>query len=101
MKGRKVTYKNYQYRARGVWDIFDSLAAGSCTAGHGVRMRRKRTFSFFAVALCLIGLTPKAALGQISGCVDSPEDPTIIMAALGIAAASIPLAWSKIRNHRG
>lgn len=63
-------------------------------------MRRKRSFSRFAVLLCLIGLTAKAASGQISGCVDSPEDPTIVMAVLGIAAACIPRAWSNIRNHR-
>ena len=63
-------------------------------------MRRKRPFSCLAVALCLIGLTAKAAFGQIGGCVDSPEDPTVVMAALGIAAAFIPRAWSNIRKHR-
>ena len=64
-------------------------------------MRRTILFSSVAVALCLFGVATESAFGQITGCVDSPEDPTVVMAVLGIAAASVPFAWSRIRNrHR-
>ena len=40
------------------------------------------------------------ALGQISGCVDSPEDPTIVLAIVGLGAAAVPLAASRVRSRR-
>jgi XrtJ-associated TM-motif-TM protein len=55
--------------------------------------------AFFVVAVFLFAATIKRAYGQ-SGCVDSPEDPTLVMAGLGIAAAAAPFAWSRIRNRR-
>ncbi len=63
-------------------------------------MRMRMVPAFLGVAVFLFALTSKSAFGEISGCVDSPEDPTIVMAALGFTAAAVPLAWSRIRNRR-
>lgn len=62
-------------------------------------MRKRITPAFLAVAVLLIAASTKAAFGQITGCVDSPEDPTVVMAGLGFIAAAAPFAWSRIRNR--
>jgi len=63
-------------------------------------MRMRMVLVFLGVAVFLFASSTKAAFGQITGCVDSPEDPTVVMAGLGIAAAAVPFAWSKFRNRR-
>jgi XrtJ-associated TM-motif-TM protein len=63
-------------------------------------MRMRVVVAFLGIAVFLFAATIKTAYGQISGCVDSPEDPTLVMAVLGITAAAVPFAWSKIRSHR-
>ena len=63
-------------------------------------MRMRMVPAYLAVAVVLAALTTTSAFGFIGGCVDSPEDPTVVMAALGITAAAVPFVWSRIRNHR-
>ena len=63
-------------------------------------MHMRMVPTFLAVSVFLIAATTKAAFGQITGCVDSPEDPTVVMAGLGFTAAVVPFAWSRIRNRR-
>lgn len=45
---------------------------------------------FFAFALPLWGQ---------SGCVDSPEDPTVMLALVGASGALVSLAWARVRRH--
>lgn len=59
----------------------------------------KKMFPLFLIAASFYALTTKSAFAQ-SGCVDSPEDPTAVMALLGGAAALAPLVWSRLRSHR-
>ena len=63
-------------------------------------MRTKIDRIHLAVAVLLLAVSGRAAFGFIGGCVDSPEDPTIVMAGLGIGAAAVPFAWSRIRARR-
>jgi len=63
-------------------------------------MHRKSTPALLTVAVCLFALTTKSAFCLIGGCVDSPEDPTVVMAAIGIGAAAVPIVWSRVRARR-
>jgi XrtJ-associated TM-motif-TM protein len=60
----------------------------------------KKIVPVFVIAASFFALTTKSAFAQVSGCVDSPEDPTVVMALLGGAAALTPLVWSKVRARR-
>jgi XrtJ-associated TM-motif-TM protein len=62
-------------------------------------MHKKSAFSLIAAA-SLFALTVRSAFAQISGCVDSPEDPTVVMALLGGGAAAVQFVWSRFRARR-
>ena len=61
-------------------------------------MHKKSAFPWIAASL--FALTARSAFAQISGCVDSPEDPTVVMALLGGGAAAVQFAWSRFRARR-
>ena len=56
--------------------------------------------SFLLLAAFFAMLTTRSAFGFIGGCVDSPEDPTAVMAMLGLGAAAVPIVWSRVRSRR-
>jgi hypothetical protein len=49
------------------------------------------------VGLCALALAPSALAGQIL-CQVSPENPTVILGLLGIAAAAYPVASKHART---
>jgi XrtJ-associated TM-motif-TM protein len=63
-------------------------------------MQRKNIPMLLLTAVALFALTTKAAFGYIGGCVDSPEDPTAVLAVLGCSAAAIPILRSRIRARK-
>jgi len=63
-------------------------------------MQKKNIPALLFTAVALFALTTKAAFGFIGGCVDSPEDPTAVLAVLGCGAAAIPILRSRIRARR-
>jgi XrtJ-associated TM-motif-TM protein len=63
-------------------------------------MRTNGRALFLLIAVVLFVLTSRSAFAQISGCVDSPEDPTVVMALLGFGAAGANVVWSRIRSRR-
>jgi len=63
-------------------------------------MQRKfGTTLLLLIAASVVMLTPRSAFG-LGGCVDSPEDPTAVMAILGGLAATIPLVSSRLRSRK-
>lgn len=60
----------------------------------------KKITPVFLIAASFFALTTKSAFALIGGCVDSPEDPTVVMALLGGAAVITPLVWSRVRARR-
>ncbi len=52
-----------------------------------------------AAGLSLFAVTP--AFASIGGCVDSPENPTWILAGIGAVAAGVPWVRSVVRRRRG
>lgn len=63
-------------------------------------MHRKSIPALLAVVVSLLALTTKTAFGQIGGCVDSPEDPTIVLALLGCGAFAVPAVRARLRNRK-
>jgi XrtJ-associated TM-motif-TM protein len=59
---------------------------------------RSRVTSLFVVALA-ISLVPAICQGQ-GGCIDSPENPTALLALVGVAGAAVPLLRSRLRSRR-
>jgi XrtJ-associated TM-motif-TM protein len=60
-------------------------------------MRINRTLLLIGLALVLAAAIPVRAQ---SGCVDSPEDPTIILALVGgVGALVAGLGFARIRRH--
>jgi XrtJ-associated TM-motif-TM protein len=50
--------------------------------------------------LLMVSLTvPPGAYAQLNGCVDSPENPTVVLALIGAAAAAFPLARSYLKSR--
>ena len=62
--------------------------------------RKPGTSVLLLIAASFVMLTTKKAFGLIGGCVDSPEDPTVVMALLGAGAAAVPIVWSRVRARR-
>jgi XrtJ-associated TM-motif-TM protein len=62
-------------------------------------MLRKRTLPFLLIAVLVLTVGSKAAFA-LGGCVDSPEDPTAILAILGCGAAAIPILRSKMQARK-
>lgn len=63
-------------------------------------MRRNNLSVSLAVALSLVLLTTKSAFALLGGCVDSPEDPTAVLALLGCGAIALPIIRNKIKSSR-
>ncbi|MDB5973422.1 MAG: hypothetical protein JWR07_182 [Nevskia sp.] len=64
--------------------------------------RDRTQLARLAVALTALAATP--AFAQLSGCADSPENPTWILGLLGGAAAATPWLRGKLsewKRHRG
>ncbi|MDN5865650.1 MAG: PExPT-CTERM protein, partial [Gammaproteobacteria bacterium] len=53
-----------------------------------------------ASVLCLSLAAAGSALADLGGCVDSPENPTWILAGIGGAAAGVPWLRAKIHQRR-
>jgi hypothetical protein len=58
-----------------------------------------RTKLFPLVLVVGILMAPKSLFAFIGGCVDSPEDPTVVMALVGACAAVAPVIWSRRRGR--
>jgi hypothetical protein len=62
--------------------------------------KKSRTLSLL-IAVSLFAIGGRSAFAFLGGgCVDSPEDPTVVMALLGAGAAAIPFVWSRMRPRR-
>jgi XrtJ-associated TM-motif-TM protein len=62
-------------------------------------MLRKSIPSLLVIAVALFAFSTKA-FGQIVGCDESPEDPTVVLALIGSAAVAFPVLRGKIRNRK-
>ena len=60
-------------------------------------MLKQAVYAFAAVAVLLAGAGTALAFG---GCVDSPENPTWILAGIGVVAAGAPWLRAKIKGRR-
>jgi XrtJ-associated TM-motif-TM protein len=49
------------------------------------------------VALLLFGATASLVAQESGGCVDSPENPTAVLAIIGAAGFGISQLWSRFR----
>jgi XrtJ-associated TM-motif-TM protein len=63
-------------------------------------MHRNRISLYLIIAASIAVFAPKTAFALIGGCVDSPEDPTVVMAILGVGAAAAPIVWSRLKSRR-
>lgn len=54
--------------------------------------------SFFLLASCSAAFNSFA--DGLDGCVNSPENPTAVLALIGMAAAGAPWIKEKIRQHK-
>jgi hypothetical protein len=52
------------------------------------------------VAGSFVVLAARVASAQVDGCVDSPEDPTVVLGMLGLGAAAVPMVWARIKSFR-
>lgn len=48
----------------------------------------------------LVSLTTEFASAQLDGCVDSPENPTLVLAAIGLAGALVPTLKERLSKRR-
>jgi len=62
-------------------------------------MLRKSIPSLLVLVASLVLLSTRA-FGQIVGCDESPEDPTVVLALIGSAAVAFPVLRGKIRNRK-
>lgn len=60
-------------------------------------MNMKKTALAFGFALLLAAALPLRAQ---TGCTDSPEDPTIVLALVGSAGAMAAVAWTRMKARR-
>ncbi len=61
-------------------------------------MMMKKTLLAFAFTLVLAITLPLRAQ---TGCDDSPEDPTIVLALVGSAGAFAAMTWARVKARRG
>ncbi len=61
-------------------------------------LHRTRLTSRFLMAVTVL-LMPAICHAQ-GGCVDSPENPTALLALVGVAGATIPMLRSRLRSRR-
>ena len=62
-----------------------------------MRISSKAILTFIAVSFVVLTTRSAYALG---GCVDSPEDPTVVMGMLGLGAAAAPMVWTRVKSLR-
>jgi hypothetical protein len=55
---------------------------------------------WIAMALLMGGIAVVRA-DDTGGCADSPENPTVVLVLLGVAAASLPTLLAQFRKMRG
>jgi XrtJ-associated TM-motif-TM protein len=63
-------------------------------------MHRKSIPTLILVAASIFVLGTKSAFGFITGCTDSPEDPTVVLALLGCGAVAVPAIRAKFRSRK-
>jgi len=63
-------------------------------------MHRKNIRTLIFVSVSMFFLATKSAFAFLSGCVDSPEDPTVVLALLGCGAVAIPAIRAKFRSRK-
>ena len=61
---------------------------------------KKTAICLFSAALVFAVASPLHAQGTIHGCVDSPENPTAILAMVGSAGAFLVSARARLRARR-
>jgi len=64
-----------------------------------MRISGKAVLTLVAVSFIVLASRSASAQG-IGGCVESPEDPTIVMGMLGLGAAAVPMVWTRIKSLR-
>mgnify|MGYP006267874945 CR=1 FL=1 len=47
----------------------------------------------------LVSLTTEFASAQLDGCVDSPENPTVVLAVIGLAGALVPTLKERLSKR--
>lgn len=61
----------------------------------------KNSIANAALGLSLLMLTAGSAFAfELPGCVDSPENPTLMLALLGALAAGLPKLKARLRRRR-
>ena len=60
---------------------------------------KKAALTFLALAAMLLVAAPVHAVQ--TGCTDSPENPTVILALVGGAGALLSSLRARLRSHRG
>jgi XrtJ-associated TM-motif-TM protein len=60
----------------------------------------KRLGYIVPVALLLFGATTALVAQETGGCVDSPENPTAVLALIGAAGFGISQLWSRYRARK-
>jgi XrtJ-associated TM-motif-TM protein len=60
-----------------------------------------KTARFWLTAIVVLLTAPVIAHAQLSGCVDSPENPTAVLMVVGGAAYAWPTIRQKLRGLRG
>lgn len=78
------------------WQV---IIAGQSLGANGMREISKLLLAFAAV-LSLMLLTTTAFAGSLGGCVDSPENPTLLLGLLGGGAASVPWLRARFKQRR-
>jgi len=59
----------------------------------------EKTLRLVLIALGLLAV-PMAAHGQVNGCTDSPENPTVVLALVGSAGAFLASARRRLAIRR-
>lgn len=59
----------------------------------------KRLGYIVPVALLLLGATTTLLAQETSGCVDSPENPTAVLAIIGAAGFGVTQLWTRFRSR--
>jgi XrtJ-associated TM-motif-TM protein len=73
--------------------------------GVGIRVTRPRSMRLLHFLLYLLSgllavIICTSAAFALGGCVDSPENPSIILAALGAAGAALPFVYMRRRKRK-
>jgi XrtJ-associated TM-motif-TM protein len=66
------------------------------SAREGISMKRW-AWMFFGIALFILVAAP---LHAQDGCIDSPENPTAVLALVGCAGAAFSVIWARMKARR-